>query len=172
MVGYYIAPHDASTLESAVAAIGHMYRGAYTLVSRDFNTDLELMDSKKCDQAIAAAMETEILEDMTEQLFSCKLPWAQDGQTWSMFCCVQYVSYQTYCILGTDHRMFQNVAIRYPRHKTDHCMVLGCLSGMNMTEHQCYLGLRKRLPIYPPKRLFHKDKLFNYLRQAVPKTLA
>ena len=43
--------------------------------------------------------------------------------------------------LGTDHCLFQNVAIRDSRHNTNHYMVLGFLHIMNLREHQCYLGL-------------------------------
>ena len=34
---------------------------------------------------------------------------------------------QTDYILGTDRRLFRNVAVRDPRHNLDHYMVLGCL---------------------------------------------
>ena len=41
----------------------------------------------------------------------------------------QVVRSRTDYILGTDRRLFQNVAVQDPRHNTDHYMVLGCLPG-------------------------------------------
>ena len=34
---------------------------------------------------------------------------------------------QTDYILGTDRRLFRNVAVQDPRHNSDNYMVLGCL---------------------------------------------
>ena len=47
----------------------------------------------------------------------------------------QEVRSWTYYILGTDNCLFQNVAIRDPRHNTYHCMVLGFLHDMTLMEH-------------------------------------
>ena len=59
VVGCYLVPQNASTLEIVVVAIGHRLRGAEILVAGDFNTNLESMDSKKSNKVIAATMETE-----------------------------------------------------------------------------------------------------------------
>ena len=75
---------NVSNPESAVAAIVHRPRGTELLVARNFNTDLESLDEKKCDEAIKAGMSTEGLEDMDEQLIPNKIPWKQDGRTWIM----------------------------------------------------------------------------------------
>ena len=37
------------------------------------------------------------------------------------------VQSRTNYILGTDSRLFRNVAFQDPRHNSDHYMVLGCL---------------------------------------------
>ena len=45
------------------------------------------------------------------------------------------VRYWTDYILGSDHRIFQNVAVQDLRHKSDHHMVLGCLRVASPMEH-------------------------------------
>ena len=53
-------------------------------------------------------------------------------------------------ILGTNCRLFENFSARYPRHNSDHYMVLGCLNRSALREHARYLGENKRLPFRPP----------------------
>ena len=43
-------------------------------------------------------------------------------------------------ILGADHCFFRNVTVQYPRHKSYHYMVLGCLHSATLREHAKYLG--------------------------------
>ena len=66
MLGCYLAPRDASTLGSAVAAIGHRLRCVELLISAYLNTDLELPDRNEHDEAIASAMEKAVLDYMRE----------------------------------------------------------------------------------------------------------
>ena len=75
-------------------------------------------------------------------------------------------------IMGTDRRLFGNVSVRDPRHKSDHYMVLGCLSSSYLTEHKRYLGGRKKLPLRPPVEPTREDDAFAALRRAVPKAKA
>ena len=86
MVRCYLAPHNASTLDSVVAAIGHMPRSAERLIVCDLNTYLESTDGNECDEAIAAEMEMEGLKDMTEKFLPRNIPWKRDGRTWKMLC--------------------------------------------------------------------------------------
>ena len=58
----------------------------------------------------------------------------------------------------------------YPRHNTGHYFVLGCLCGVILREHQHYLRLRTRLPLYSPKQLAHEDSIFASILKSVPKT--
>ena len=60
-------------------------------------------------------------------------------------------------ILGTDHRLFRNVAVRDPRHNSDHYMVLGCRPSAPPTEHKRYLGGRKRFPVRAPREPTSRD---------------
>ena len=68
---------------------------------------MESPDSKKRNKAIAAAMATEVMEDMTEHLLPRKLPWKRDGWAWSIIYHGQEVRSRMEYILGTDLRLFQ-----------------------------------------------------------------
>ena len=72
-------------------------------------------------------------------------------------------------ILGTDRRLFQNVAVQDPRHNTDHYMVLGCLPGAPLAKTKRYQGGQRRWPVAPPAAPSRVDTLFEALRRAVPK---
>ena len=67
VLGCYLAPCDASTLDSVVAAIVRHIRGTELLVAVNFNTNLELLDNNERDKAVAAVMETEGMEDMVSK---------------------------------------------------------------------------------------------------------
>ena len=75
-------------------------------------------------------------------------------------------------ILGTDRCLFWNVSVQYPRHNSDHYLVLGCLRSSPLREHLEYLGRCKRLPFRPPTTLTKEDKLFASLRRSTPKPKA
>ena len=79
------------------------------------------------------------------------------------------VRYRTDYILGTDFRLFRNVAVRNPWHNSDHYMVLGCLNSYPLREHTEYLGWRIRPPPPPPTTLTREDGFFASLRRAIPK---
>ena len=72
-------------------------------------------------------------------------------------------------ILGTDLRFFRNVAVRDPRHNSDHYMDLGCIPRAPPTEHKRYLGGRKRWPVRPPREPTRTDEILAALRRAVPR---
>ena len=71
-------------------------------------------------------------------------------------------------ILGTDLHIFRNVAVRDPRHNSDHYLVLGCFRSASLRGHTEYLGRRKRPPLRPPTTLTREDGLFAALRRAIP----
>ena len=73
-------------------------------------------------------------------------------------------------ILGSDSRLFQNVAVWDTRHNTHHYLVLGCLHRSGLTAHSHYLGKRTRFSIRPPAPLDKVDRMFSKLRGAIPKT--
>ena len=75
-------------------------------------------------------------------------------------------------ILGMDCRLFGNVSVRYPRHNSDHYMVLGCLHSASLKEHVRYLRGRKNLPLLPSTEPTREDTIFAALQRAVPKPRA
>ena len=81
----------------------------------------------------------------------------------------QVVRSRTDYILGTDSRLFNNVAVRDPRHNSDHYMVLGCLPSAPLLVTKRYLGGLKRWPVRPPTEPSRTDTLFAALRRAFPK---
>ena len=81
VVGHYLTPCDASTLDSVVAVIGQRPRGAKLLIYGDLNTDLELLDGHKCNEAVVVEMNTEGLEDMMEHFLLRKLPRTRYSRT-------------------------------------------------------------------------------------------
>ena len=82
------------------------------------------------------------------------------------------VRYRMDYLLGTDCRLFWNVSVRYPRHNSDHYMVLGCLRSSPLREHSKYLGGRKRPPLQPLTTPTWEDGIFKALRRYVSKPQA
>ena len=72
-------------------------------------------------------------------------------------------------IRGTDQSVFRNVFVRYPRHNTDHFMLVGCQHSAPAREHAKYITGRKKLPLQPPTEPTREDGIFAALRMAVPK---
>ena len=72
-------------------------------------------------------------------------------------------------LLGTDRSLFRNVAVRYPRHNSNHYMVVGHLRSETTWEHARYIKGRRKMPLQPPKEPTREDELFGDLRRAVPK---
>ena len=98
------------------------------MVAGDFNVDILAPEGRRAEN-IATDLATEGLEDMAQHFMPRGRRWCWDRQTWDMRRQGQVVRSWTDYILGTDRRLFQNVAVREPRHNTDHHMVLGCLPG-------------------------------------------
>ena len=65
---------------------------------------------------------------------------------------------------------FQNVSVWYPSHNMYQLMILGCLCGAALREHQCYLRRRTWTLIRPPKRPTQEDSILAELWRAVPNT--
>ena len=73
-------------------------------------------------------------------------------------------------MLGSNHRIFQNVSVWDPRHNSDHFVVMRCLRGASPRNHLCYLVRQTRLPLKPPGLQTKKraDTIFAALCSAVP----
>ena len=75
IIGCYIAPDDARTIERVVTALGDQPRGTALIVAGDFNTDLGEMASDGRGTEIAAAITEAGLEDMTAHFLPRKRRW-------------------------------------------------------------------------------------------------
>ena len=95
--------------------------------------------------------------------------WCRDRRTWGMLRNGREVRSRTDYIMGTDRCLFRNVAVRDPRHNSDHYMVMGCLPSAPLMEHKRYLGGRKRWLVRLPVKPTRADQLFKSLRRAFPK---
>ena len=136
------------------------------------NVELAEPEGDRREEDIAATLATEGLEDMAEHFLPRRRRWCRDRRTWSMLRQGRELRSRTDYILGTDRRLFGNVAVRDPMHNSDHYMVLGCMHIASLTEHKWYLGGQKKLPLRPPTDPTRDDKVFASLRRAVPKPRA
>ena len=112
------------------------------------------------------------MEDMAGYNFFLSRPtWFHYCRTWLMRQQERVVRSRRDYILRSDHQIFQNVAVRDPRHNSDHFMVVGSLCGTSPREHSHYLRSRTRLPLRPPRHQtsMRADDLFAELWCAVPK---
>ena len=135
----------------------------------DFITDLGETASDKRGTEIVAALTKAGVEDMTAHFLPREIRWGRESRTWSMVRAGKVIRSRTDYLLGTDRSLFRNVAVRYPRHNSDHYMVVGQLRRGKAREHVQYIKGRRRLPLLPPKEPTREDKLFGDLRRAVPK---
>ena len=87
IIGCYIAPDDARTIERVVTALGDQPRGTALLVAGDFNTDLGETASDRRGTKIAAALTEAGVKDMTAHFLPRKLPWGRERRTW---CCYRW----------------------------------------------------------------------------------
>ena len=72
-------------------------------------------------------------------------------------------------ILGTERSLFKNVAVRDPRHNSDHYMVMGVLWGGTVAEHKRYTTGRRRVPMKVSRRPTREEEHFEDRRRAVLK---
>ena len=109
--------------------------------------------------------------DMGLHFLPRRKPWFQDRCMWIVRRYVQEVRSRTYYILGTDCKLFQNMAVQEPRHNLYHYIVLGCLRGKPKKDLTDYLCKARRYPL----RTIHRnlasasEKLFLELKTQIPK---
>ena len=116
-----------------------------------FNIDLGETVSDGRGTEIAAALTEARVEDMTAHFLPRKRRWGRECRTLSMVREGKVIRSRTDYLLGTDCSLFRNVAVRDPRHNSDHYMVVGQLRGGTAREHVRYIKGRRRLPLLPPK---------------------
>ena len=79
--GCYLAPDDASTIESIVSAIVQRPRGAALPVADGFNAELADPEENRREEEIAAAMATAALKDTVVHFLPRRRARAQGGRT-------------------------------------------------------------------------------------------
>ena len=84
IIGCYIAPDGAWTIERVVTALGYQPRGTALIVAGYFNTYLGEMASDGRGTDIAAALTEAGLEDMTAHFLPRNRRWGRERRTWSM----------------------------------------------------------------------------------------
>ena len=84
----------------------------------DLNTDLGVVDGDRRGAEISAALTEAGLEDMATHFMPRKQRWGRERRTWAMVRGGKAVRSRTDYILGTDRRLFMNVAVRDPRYNS------------------------------------------------------
>ena len=123
--------------------------------------------------AIAYELAVAGLMDMGLKFLPRRNLWLKYRCTWRMQWDGQEVQSRTDYILGTDRRLFQDMAIQNTQHHLDHYMVLGCLRGDPAKELTGYLQKVCRFPLQPLRFnfLLALDKLFSELKNQISKLL-
>ena len=75
IIGYYLTPDDALTIESVVAALIEHPQGSELLVAGYFNADFAQPEGAIREEEIAAALMTAVLEDMLAHFLPRRRPW-------------------------------------------------------------------------------------------------
>ena len=77
IIGCYLAPDDAETIERVVTALGDQPKGNTLIVAGDLNTDLGDTENDRRESEIAVAMTEAGLEDMTAHFLPVKRNWVR-----------------------------------------------------------------------------------------------
>ena len=77
IIGCYLSPDDAETIERVVTDLGDRPKGTALIVAGDLNTDLGGAESDRRGSEIAAAMTEAGVEDMTAHFLPRKRKWGR-----------------------------------------------------------------------------------------------
>ena len=135
VMGYYLAPYDASSIECVIAATVQCPWGTSLLVPGDFNAGFAEPEGHVCNDSIFAAVMMAGLKYISGHFLLCQIPWEWEVSTWSMLYQGREVKSCTYYIIGLYRRLFQNVSVWYSRHNTDHYIILGFLHDGDLRGH-------------------------------------
>ena len=95
-------------------------RGAELIVAGDQNGDLESTGGRGQDEDIAGVVETAGLEEIIAHFLLQRRVFNSDCRTWAMVRQGRDARSRTDYILGSDCRIFQNVAVRDLQWNYDH----------------------------------------------------
>ena len=135
----------------------------------DLNVKLEYPEEDHREEEIMLVLEAVGLDDMSAHFLPRLCPWCQYGRMWSMVQLGREVRYRTDYILGTDLSLLRNVVAQYPRHNSDHYLVLVCLRIAPLREHTKYLGRRTLPPLRPLTTPTREYGLSTVLLRTIPK---
>ena len=91
IVGCYLSPNDASTIECVLVAVGKLPRWSELLVAGNFNADLTSPEGEERDKEVSADLTAAGLEDILEEFHTYLCPWNQEKGMWIMFGVVREV---------------------------------------------------------------------------------
>ena len=132
IIGFYLAPDNTLTIESVVAALKYCPQGSELLVVGYLNAKLEEPEGYRREEETLAELTAAVLEEILAHFLPRRCPWCRGGRTCSMVQMGREVRSWTGYILWKDHCLFRIVAIRDPRHNSDHYMVLGCIRSASL----------------------------------------
>ena len=112
------------TIESVAAELKERPWGLVVMVVGNLNANLDQPKGDQREEEIAA-----VLHFLLRWLPCC---WY--GRAWSKVRLGRWVQSQTNYILGKDHCLFRNMAVRYTHHNSYNYMVLGCLHSAPLRE--------------------------------------
>ena len=84
IIGCYLAPDDAQTIERVVTALGYQPKGTALIVAGDLNTDMGDVECDGRGAEIAAAITEAGLEDMAAHFLLRKRREGRERRTWAM----------------------------------------------------------------------------------------
>ena len=84
IVGCYIAPDDAQTIEQVVTALGDQLKGTALVVAGGLNTDLGEVECDRRGTEISAELTEAGMEDMSAHFLQRKRRWGRERRTWAM----------------------------------------------------------------------------------------
>ena len=84
IIGCYLAPDDAQTIERVVTSLGDQPKRTALVVAGDLNTDLGEVECDRRGAEISAAITEAGLEDMAAHFLPRQRRWGRDRRTWDM----------------------------------------------------------------------------------------
>ena len=105
IIGCYLAPDDAHTIERVVTVLGDQPHVTARVVAGDFNTDLGDTASDGRGTEIAETLTEAGVEEMTAHALPRKRLWGRERRTWSMVREGKVIRSQTDYLLGTDRSL-------------------------------------------------------------------
>ena len=110
---YLIAPRKTLTREDVAAVIRYQSYGSNLLVVVTLNLNLLEPEGTLRLEAIADDLASVWLMDIGPHFLPQRKPWLKERCTWIICRYNQEVRSQMEYILGTDHRLFQEVTVWY-----------------------------------------------------------